>query len=110
MPAYTVREWDKLAYGEGDGQIPARHADRLAGLAARSAFAGRGGSGVLEHGRHALRARGVTGEMLLQALVPQANIVQLWGKVRQRLAINRHRHTARLPAHDGKQTAAVAGA
>lgn len=61
MPAYTVLEWDKLAYGEGDGQIPARHADRLAGLAARSAFAGRGGSGVLEHGRHALRARGVVG-------------------------------------------------
>jgi len=61
MPAYTVREWDKLAYGEGEGQIPAHHADRLAGLAARSAFAGRGGSGVLEHGRHALRARGVVG-------------------------------------------------
>ncbi|WP_137157416.1 restriction endonuclease [Rhizobium sp. FKL33] len=61
MPVYTVREWDKLAYGDGDGQIPAHHADRLAGLAARSAFAGRGGSGVLEHGRHALRARGVVG-------------------------------------------------
>jgi 5-methylcytosine-specific restriction enzyme subunit McrC len=61
MPAYTVREWDKLAYGEGEGQIAAHHADRLAGLAARSAFAGRGGSGVLEHGRHALRARGVVG-------------------------------------------------
>jgi 5-methylcytosine-specific restriction enzyme subunit McrC len=61
MPAYTVREWDKLAYGEGEGQIPAHHADRLAGMAARSVFAGRGGSGVLEHGRHALRARGVVG-------------------------------------------------
>ena len=61
MPAYTVREWDQLAYGEAEGQIPARHADRLAGLASRSAFAGRGGSGVLEHGRHALRTRGVVG-------------------------------------------------
>lgn len=61
MPAYTVREWDKLAYGEGAGQIPDGHAERLAALAARSAFAGRGGSGVLEHGRHALRARGVVG-------------------------------------------------
>ncbi|MGD9812169.1 MAG: McrC family protein, partial [Sphingobium sp.] len=61
MPAYTVREWDKLAYGEGAGQIPDSHAGRLAALAARSAFAGRGGSGVLEHGRHALRARGVVG-------------------------------------------------
>lgn len=61
MPAYTVREWDKLSYGDGEGQIPAHHADRLAALAARSVFAGRGGDGVLEHGRHALRARGVVG-------------------------------------------------
>ncbi len=61
MTSYTVREWDKLAYGDGDGQIPQGHADRLAGLAARSAFAGLGGSGVLEHGRHALRACGVVG-------------------------------------------------
>jgi 5-methylcytosine-specific restriction enzyme subunit McrC len=61
MPAYTVREWEKLAYGEAKGQITVHHADRLAGLAARSAFAGRGGSGVLEHGRKALRARGVVG-------------------------------------------------
>lgn len=61
MRAYTVREWDKLPYGEAKGQIPVHHADRLAGLAARSAFAGRGGSGVLEHGRNALRARGVVG-------------------------------------------------
>ncbi|MBD8651061.1 restriction endonuclease [Rhizobium sp. CFBP 13726] len=61
MPAYTVREWDKLPYGEDEGQIPALQADRLAALAARSTFAGRGGGGVLEHGRHALRARGVVG-------------------------------------------------
>lgn len=61
MPAYTVREWEKIAYGEAEGQIAVHHADRLAALAARSAFAGRGGSGVLEHGRNALRARGVVG-------------------------------------------------
>jgi len=61
MPAYTVREWDKLAYGDGQGQIPAQYADRFAALAARSTFSGRGGSGVLEHGRRALRARGVVG-------------------------------------------------
>lgn len=61
MPAYTILEWDKLAYGNGAGQIPAHHADLLAGLAARSIFAGSGGSGVLEHGRHALHARGVVG-------------------------------------------------
>jgi 5-methylcytosine-specific restriction enzyme subunit McrC len=61
MQSYTVREWDKLTYGDGDGQIPEHFADRLATLALRSSFAGRGGSGVLEHGRHALRARGVVG-------------------------------------------------
>lgn len=61
MPSYTVREWEKLPYGEGKGQIAPHHADRLAGVAARSPFAGRGGSGVFEHGRHALRARGVVG-------------------------------------------------
>ena len=61
MHAYTVREWDKLTYGDGEGQIPERFADRLAALAERSTFAGRGGTGVLEHGRHALRARGVVG-------------------------------------------------
>jgi len=61
MRNYTVREWDKLVYGEGEGQIAVHHADRLAELAARSAFAGRGGNGVFEYGRHALRARGVVG-------------------------------------------------
>jgi 5-methylcytosine-specific restriction enzyme subunit McrC len=61
MPAYTVREWDKLAYGDGDGQIPAHYADRLAALSTRSIFAGRGGNGVIEHGRHCLQAHSVVG-------------------------------------------------
>ncbi len=61
MPTYTLREWETLAYGDGDGQVPKPCADRLAALARRSRFAGSGGSGVLEHGRHALRARGVVG-------------------------------------------------
>jgi len=61
MQTYTVREWDNLTYGDGEGQIPERFADRLAALVERSTFAGRGGTGVLEHGRHALRARGVVG-------------------------------------------------
>lgn len=59
--SYTVREWENLDYGDGDGQIPVQFADRLADLARRSPFAGKGGSGVLEHGRRALRARGVVG-------------------------------------------------
>lgn len=61
MPSYTIREWDMLAYGDADGQIPAHFADKLAVLAQCSPFAGRGKGGVLEHGRHALRARGVVG-------------------------------------------------
>lgn len=61
MQAYTVREWDKLTYGDGGRQIPEKFADQLAALALRSPFAGKGGGGVLEHGRHALRARGVVG-------------------------------------------------
>ncbi len=61
MPAYTIREWDKLVYGVGEGCIPDSHASRLAALAERSRFAGHGGGGVLEHGRHSLRARGVVG-------------------------------------------------
>lgn len=61
MKPFTVREWDKLTYGDSKDQIPAHLADRLATLAQRSPFSGRGGNGVLEHGRHALRARGVVG-------------------------------------------------
>jgi len=61
MPSYTVREWDKLPYGDGIGQIPEPFADRLAAVAHSSSFAGKGGGGVLEHGRHALRARGIVG-------------------------------------------------
>lgn len=73
MPAYTIREWEKLVYGVGEGRIPDSHASRLAALAERSPFAGRGGGGVLEHGRHALRARGVigilsTGDLSLEIL------------------------------------------
>ena len=66
MHSYTVQEWGKLALGEGDGQIPQNFADRLAALAQRSAFAGQNGSGVLERGRHHLRARGVVGTIAAQ--------------------------------------------
>ncbi len=61
MPAYTVVEWGALTYGDDHGQIPAPIADRLAAVAERSTFAGSRRDGVLEHGRHALRARGIVG-------------------------------------------------
>ncbi|MEE2818168.1 MAG: McrC family protein [Pseudomonadota bacterium] len=41
--------------------IPEWAADRIATVAAASPLAGQGGTGVLEHGRRALRARGVVG-------------------------------------------------
>ena len=61
MRPFTIREWEKLPYGDGEGQIPDEMAGRLAAIAAASPLSGRGGGGVLEHGRHALRARGVVG-------------------------------------------------
>ena len=57
----TLREWQRIGYGQDDRTIPEAQADRIAAVAARSAFAGRGGEGVLEHGRKGLRARGVVG-------------------------------------------------
>lgn len=60
----TILEWESLPYGEDPldlATIPGQIADRIAAVAAASPLAGRGGSGVLEHGRKALRARGVVG-------------------------------------------------
>ncbi|KQZ98358.1 McrC family protein [Achromobacter sp. Root565] len=60
----TVLEWGKLEYGEDPDNvqtIPIRAADRIAAVAAASSLAGEGGQGVIEHGRKALRARGMVG-------------------------------------------------
>ena len=57
----TIREWERISYGADETAIPASQADRLAAEARASAFSGLGGEGVLEHGRKALRARGVVG-------------------------------------------------
>ncbi|MCY4008024.1 MAG: PD-(D/E)XK nuclease family protein [Rhodobacteraceae bacterium] len=57
----TLREWQRISYGDDPTTIPQAAADRIAAIAARSSFAGRGGEGVLEHGRKGLRARGVVG-------------------------------------------------
>ncbi len=61
MPAYSVREWEAVPHGEGEGCIPPHLAQCLVALAKASPFAGRGGGGVLEDRRHDLRARGVVG-------------------------------------------------
>jgi 5-methylcytosine-specific restriction enzyme subunit McrC len=57
----TIREWERIGYGSDDAEIPETQADRLAAVARASVFSGRGGEGVLEHGRKGLRARGVVG-------------------------------------------------
>jgi 5-methylcytosine-specific restriction enzyme subunit McrC len=61
MPAYSLREWETLPHGDGDGCIPPHLAQRLVALAKTSPFAGHGGGGVLEDRRNDLRARGVVG-------------------------------------------------
>lgn len=62
----TLREWQRIGYGDDDTTIPQAEADRIAAVAARSTFAGRGGEGVIEHGRKSLRARGVVGVIVAQ--------------------------------------------
>ena len=62
----TLLEWESLPYGVGEGAILQEVADRLAAVAAASPLAGRGGGGVLEHGRRALRARGVVGVIVAE--------------------------------------------
>lgn len=60
----TILEWEKIHYGDDPQNletIPGSVADRIAAVAAASSLAGRGGGGVIEHGRKALRAHGVVG-------------------------------------------------
>ncbi|MDW3098853.1 MAG: restriction endonuclease [Alphaproteobacteria bacterium] len=61
MTRRTIREWEHISYGAGETEIAEAQADRLAAVARASVFSGRGGEGVLEHGRRGLRARGVVG-------------------------------------------------
>lgn len=61
MVRKTVLEWETIRYGDGENDIPEAAADRIAAVAAASTLSGAGGGGVLEHGRKALRARGVVG-------------------------------------------------
>jgi 5-methylcytosine-specific restriction enzyme subunit McrC len=66
MICRTLREWQSIGYGDDDASIPEVHANRIASIARQSVFAGRGGEGVLEHGRKGLRARGVVGVIAAQ--------------------------------------------
>lgn len=66
MPSYTVREWDTLPHGDGEGAIREELASQLVAAAKTSSFSGRGGGGILEDRRHELRARGVVGVVAAQ--------------------------------------------
>lgn len=57
----TIREWERIGYGADEATMPEATADRIAAVARASVFSGRGGEGVLEHGRNGLRARGIVG-------------------------------------------------
>jgi 5-methylcytosine-specific restriction enzyme subunit McrC len=61
MKSWTLPEWGSLKYGDGTDRIPEKAADRLASAARQSTPARTSDDRVLEHGRHALRARNYVG-------------------------------------------------
>jgi 5-methylcytosine-specific restriction enzyme subunit McrC len=95
MICRTVLEWGKLPYGpepENPATIPADAADRLAAVAKASPLSGQG-DGVLEHGRHALRARGVVGVLAVEGcsleILPKIDVAAAGGIEAQNAAIRR---------------------
>lgn len=89
----TILEWNSIRYGPGEDEIPSDAADRIAAVAAASPLAGRG-EGVLEHGRKALRARGIVGVLAAKGcaleILPKIDILgeqgkQAVGSIRRRL-------------------------
>ncbi|MDJ0278807.1 restriction endonuclease [Sphingomonas sp. 2R-10] len=90
----TILEWETIRYGNAADEMPMAVADRIAAVAATSPLAGRGGGGVLEHGRKGLRARGVVGviaapgcalEILPKIDVAGGSDAETTGNIRQRL-------------------------
>jgi 5-methylcytosine-specific restriction enzyme subunit McrC len=65
----TVQEWGRIAYGEGDAEIPVWAADRLVGVARESSLGGREGTRILTHGRNDLRAGQVVGVLAAEGCV-----------------------------------------
>jgi 5-methylcytosine-specific restriction enzyme subunit McrC len=90
----TILEWETIRYGDEADAIPAHAADRIAAVAAASPLTGRGGGGVLDHGRKGLRARGVVGviaaegcalEILPKIDFPGEKGAKATGSIRRRL-------------------------
>lgn len=57
----TVREWERIRYGDDEQSIPSWAADRIASVAARSPVSAGAGSFVVAHGRNDLRAGQIVG-------------------------------------------------
>ena len=93
MSTYTLREWETLPHGEGEGCIPEHFAERLVGLARTKTFAGKGGGGVLEDRRHELRARGVVGVLATDGcsleILPKIDVIGQQGTAKQHAAIRK---------------------
>jgi 5-methylcytosine-specific restriction enzyme subunit McrC len=93
MPSYTLREWETLPHGDGEGSIPTHLASRLVALAKTSPFAGRNGGGVLEDRRHELRARGVVGVIAVQGcsleILPKIDVLREENSEQQNAAIRK---------------------
>src|SRR5258706_5713730 len=91
----TILEWGKLPYRpepENPAPIPVEAADRLAALAKASPLSGQG-DGVLEHGRNALRARGVVGVLAAEGcsleILPKIDVAAEGGGKVQNAGIRR---------------------
>lgn len=93
MPTYSVREWETLPHGDGEGCIPPLLAGRLVALAKSSPFAGRGGGGVLEDRRHDLRARGVVGVLAVPGctleILPKIDVGETEGSPEEKREVRR---------------------
>jgi 5-methylcytosine-specific restriction enzyme subunit McrC len=90
----TILEWETIRYGGAADEIPDHAASRIAAVASASPLAGRGGGGVLEHGRKGIRARGVVGviategcalEILPKIDFPGKDGAEVTGSTRRRL-------------------------
>jgi 5-methylcytosine-specific restriction enzyme subunit McrC len=89
----TLLEWESIRYGDAADEIPVLAAERIAAVASASPLASRRG-GILEHGRKAIRARGVVGviaasgctlEILPKIDVPGEEGGRATGNIRRRL-------------------------
>lgn len=95
MPVYSVREWEAVPHGDGEGCIPTHFTQRLLALAKASSFAGRGGGGVLKLEDNLIRAQGVVGVLAVPGctleILPKIDVgkeegsPQKTGDIRERL-------------------------